>query len=302
MRKKVATRRGTGTIRPPCNPPQKQQAHTHIHIHSHSSSYSSQLPKPMARTKTTSRRSSSAPQKEGTSRVNMTKGKRPITDEEPLTSPPFRSTSRPQGRSAPSSRLSKGNKRPFFTSVKEPANHDPVAFKSHFGNHPHSYYDPLHFSSSINFEFHREIVSKRPLCSSYVADLKILVEKGIEFVKNFIYLDRNNFEIRKPVYPDLVRVFYANIYCSKESVHSYVKDHQIYLNKKIIGGALDYYDAGVNADIFKKWDNNLGISHKDVLANICENISLMDGVTSNHRGLDLAKAQLHRLITHILMP
>ncbi|KAL4287742.1 hypothetical protein AHAS_Ahas19G0216600 [Arachis hypogaea] len=26
-------------------------------------------------------------------------------------------------------------------------------------------------------------------------------------------------------------------------------------------------------------DNDLSISHKDVLANICENISLMDGVT-----------------------
>ncbi|KAL4357314.1 hypothetical protein AHAS_Ahas09G0174300 [Arachis hypogaea] len=66
------------------------------------------------------------------------------------------------------------------------------------------------------------------------------------------------------------------MYYHEESIHSYVKGNEIHLNKESLSDALDYYDVGVNAYISKKWNNDLGISHKDVLANICENISLMD--------------------------
>ncbi|KAL4300070.1 hypothetical protein AHAS_Ahas17G0164100 [Arachis hypogaea] len=58
---------------------------------------------------------------------------------------------------------------------------------------------------------------------------------------------------------------------------------------------------GVNAYIPGKWDTHLGVSHQDVLANICENVFLMDGVTPTHRALGPFRAQFHRIIIHILL-
>ncbi|KAL4276342.1 hypothetical protein AHAS_Ahas20G0197600 [Arachis hypogaea] len=91
MRKKVATRRGTSTFCPPFNLPQKGQVNIRIHIHSHSSP----ILEPMVQNKNPSRCSSSVPTDAGTSRANTVKGKRPMTDEEPPTSPLLHSSSHP---------------------------------------------------------------------------------------------------------------------------------------------------------------------------------------------------------------
>ncbi|KAL4344012.1 hypothetical protein AHAS_Ahas11G0135800 [Arachis hypogaea] len=157
----------------------------------------------MTRTKTTSRRPSTAPPDTGTSRVNAANCKKPITEEEPHMSPPPRSSSRPQGRSIPkatSIQFTTLIHRPFLQSVKKSYDSNPIGFKSHFGE------------------------------------------------------------------------------------------------------ALDYYDIVVNAYTFGKWDNDMDISHKDVLDNICVNNFLMEGVTPNHRSLGPVRALLHRIITHILLP
>ncbi|KAL4294183.1 hypothetical protein AHAS_Ahas18G0202600 [Arachis hypogaea] len=92
------------------------------------------------------------------------------------------------------------------------------------------------------------------------------------------------------------------MYYHEESVHSYLNGREIHLNKEVIGESLDYYDVGINTYITEKWDNDLDISDKDILANIYENISLMDGVTPNYQALGPVKAQSHCIITHILLP
>ncbi|KAL4316176.1 hypothetical protein AHAS_Ahas15G0258900 [Arachis hypogaea] len=154
----------------------------------------------------------------------------------------------------------------------------------------------------MNYEFHRVIVSNHPLCSTYVVDLRAMAKKGINFVDNIVYLDwKNLFDIRKLVYSDLDREFYANMYYHEDSVYSYVKGCKIHLHKESIGEVPDYYDVGVNAYITGKWDIDLGISHKDILANICENILFIDSVNPNYRVLGPIKAQLHCIITHILL-
>ncbi|KAL4294106.1 hypothetical protein AHAS_Ahas18G0194900 [Arachis hypogaea] len=80
------------------------------------------------------------------------------------------------------------------------------------------------------------------------------------------------------------------------------KGCQILLNHENISESLAYIDVGVNAYVFGKWDNHFRVSHQDVLVNICENISLMDGVTPTHRALSPSRTQLHRIIIHILLP
>ncbi|KAL4398711.1 uncharacterized protein DS421_1g32980 [Arachis hypogaea] len=138
---------------------------------------------------TTSHHPSTISPETGTSRANAAKGEKPTTEEKSSLSPPPRSSSRPQGCSAASSRAIKGNRRLFLKSVKEPSNPNLVGFKSNFSNLLKSHFDPFRLSSRMNFEFHRAIVSNHPLCSTYVADLKALTKKEINFVDNIIYLD-----------------------------------------------------------------------------------------------------------------
>ncbi|KAL4287897.1 hypothetical protein AHAS_Ahas19G0232100 [Arachis hypogaea] len=202
----------------------------------------------MAHTKTTARRPSSSQATKPSSapsRPSASKKKCPVTEEE-LRDPP---RSKPKFIPQCSQRV---NPRISLRPVKKPPNIDPFTFKSHFVN-SHSHFNPHRFSSAINFEFYKGVVVHRPLCPTYLADLPALKKKGLNFVKNIVFLDWNHlFKIKKPVYSDLVHELYANMTYHGENVHSYVKVHELNMNSKTISKALGYSDVGVNAYTSRK--------------------------------------------------
>ncbi|QHN81999.1 uncharacterized protein DS421_20g691840 [Arachis hypogaea] len=262
----------------------------------------------MARTKTTPRYPASAkptpppkaiPSKPGSSKPSSakpgsSKGKRQAT-EEPITEP-----TQPKSRSVPM-RSQRGNTRIPLQNVKEP-DFGPFDHKAHFLT-SHSNYNPYRFKSAMNNDFYEKVIQYRTLCPSFLADLPSLKRKGFPFVDNLIFLDWNHlFDIKKPVYPLLVKEFYANMTYHEGTAHSYVKGRDIVLNNETISDALKYIDVGPCAYTSVKWDEGVGVSYNDALASICEHISLIDGITPTHKALGYERAQLHRIVNHILLP
>ncbi|QHO13079.1 uncharacterized protein DS421_15g512470 [Arachis hypogaea] len=155
----------------------------------------------------------------------------------------------------------------------------------------------------MNHDFYEGVIQYRTLCPSFLADLPDLKKKGFPFVENLEFLDWNHlFKIKKPVYPKLVKEFYANMTYHEGSVHSYVKGRDIFLNNETISDALKYTDVGPCAYTSVKWDEGVEISYHDALAHICEHVSLIDGITPTHKALRYERAQLHRMVNHIILP
>ncbi|QHO38200.1 uncharacterized protein DS421_4g118330 [Arachis hypogaea] len=87
----------------------------------------------------------------------------------------------------------------------------------------------------------------------------------------------------------------------KENVHSYVKGCELNLNKDTISEALGYTNIGVDVYTSGKWDEDLCLSYQEALASIYVSISLIDGLTLNHKVLHPVRAQLHHIINHIIL-
>ncbi|MED6138726.1 hypothetical protein PIB30_077150 [Stylosanthes scabra] len=110
------------------------------------------------------------------------------------------------------------------------------------------------------------------------------------------------FNIKEPFYPELVKDFYANMYYHNGLISSYVRRRNVYLDAERIGEILGYTDDGLTVYTSGKWDPVLNLSYHDALACICTRISLSDGVTPTHKSLGPVYAQLHCIITHIILP
>ncbi|XP_015934637.1 anther-specific proline-rich protein APG-like [Arachis duranensis] len=98
------------------------------------------------------------------------------------------------------------------------------------------------------------------------------------------------------------REFYANMTYHEGTTHSYVKGRDIILNNETISEALKYTDVGPCAYTSVKWDEGVGVSYNDALASIYEHVSLIDGITPTHKALGYERAQLHRMVNHIILP
>ncbi|XP_016191616.1 uncharacterized protein LOC107632454 [Arachis ipaensis] len=231
------------------------------------------------------------------------KNKEPSMEEEeeeshtsPPPSPPKKSTPHASGKS---SQKTKGF---VFHETREPANLGSMDFKNKF-HKPHSHFDPSRFSTCAFYKFHKEILEKRHLCPSYLVNLDSLAAKGINLHPLFDNLKWSPLLfIHKMVYPGLVRQFYANLRLIDGSLHSYVKHVHITLNAETIGSALGYTDEGPRVYMTDKWDAHVGVTYKQVLHQICENLSSLDDTVPTHKALGPTNSLLHRIITHILTP
>ncbi|XP_016199475.1 extensin-like [Arachis ipaensis] len=167
---------------------------------------------PMAHTKNPSRFSPSAkkmpppkepPSKPSSSKPSTSKGKRPAAAE------PTSEPTQPKTRSVPT-RSQRGKPRIPFKSIREP-DIDPFAHKSYFMT-SHSDYNPYRFKYAMNNDFYEGVIKYRTICPSFLADLPNLKKKSFPFVENLEFLDWNHlFNIKNPVYPLLVKEFYANM-------------------------------------------------------------------------------------------
>ncbi|MED6210972.1 hypothetical protein PIB30_069226 [Stylosanthes scabra] len=92
------------------------------------------------------------------------------------------------------------------------------------------------------------------------------------------------------------------MYYHNALISSYVRRRNVYLDAERIGEILGYTDDGLTVYTSGKWDPVLNLSYPDALACICTRISLSDGVTPTHKSLGPVYAQLHRIITHIILP
>nr|XP_025685885.1 uncharacterized protein LOC112786729 [Arachis hypogaea] len=295
MKKKTAPRKSE-RIRQ-SQKPFTPQSHTHIHIHSTSSS---SLSPPSKRTETM-RRKVIAQKSSG--RRKSEKAKEPSIEEEVEESHTSPSPSSPK-RTSPhaSGKSSKKTKGFEFHETREPANLGSMEFKNKF-HKQHSHFDPSRFSTCTAFEFHNDVLEKRHLCLSYLVNLKSLVSKGLDLQPMFEGLKWSpQLHIHKMVYPGLVRQFYANLRFIDDSLHSYVKRVQIILDSEIISSALGYIDEGPKVYMSDKWDSHVGVTYKQVIHQICENLSGLDGTVPTHKALGPTNSLLHRIITHILTP
>ncbi|XP_016166406.1 uncharacterized protein LOC107609088 [Arachis ipaensis] len=161
-------------------------------------------------------------------------------------------------------------------NTKEPANLESLDFKNKFSK-THSHYDPARFNSCASYEFHKEVLEKRHLCATYLVNLDSLTSKGINVSPLFKLLQWTPLlYIEKPVYPGLVREFYANLRLIDGTIHSYVKRVHITLDTATIGTALGYKEEGP--------------------------LSGLDGTTPTYKALGPTNSLLHRIVTHILTP
>ncbi|MED6185073.1 hypothetical protein PIB30_053531 [Stylosanthes scabra] len=82
----------------------------------------------------------------------------------------------------------------------------------------------------------------------------------------------------------------------------YDERRNVYLDAERIGEILGYTDDGLTVYTSGKWNPALNLSYHDALVCICTRISLSDSVTPTHKSLGPIYAQLHRIITHIILP
>ncbi|QHN87148.1 uncharacterized protein DS421_16g552500 [Arachis hypogaea] len=175
------------------------------------------------------------------------KEKVPVAEEEeshtsPLPSPP----QSPPKKTTPG-RSTQKIKGFALHNTREPANLESLDFKNKF-NKSHSHFDPARFNSCASYEFHKEVLENRHLCATYLVNLDSLTNKGINVAPLFELLQWTPLlHIQKPVYPGLVREFYANIRLIDGTIHSYVKKVYLTLNPETIGTALGYPDEGPRA-------------------------------------------------------
>ncbi|QHO22253.1 uncharacterized protein DS421_12g353570 [Arachis hypogaea] len=189
-----------------------------------------------------------------------------------------------------------------LNDTTEPLNLESMEFRDKYGK-THSHFDPSRFNSCTAFEFHKEVMEKRHLCTTYLVSLENLTNKGINISSMFELLNwKPLLLIQKPVYPGLVREFYANMQLIDGTLHSYVKRVQIALDAETIGVALGFKDEGPRAYMVEKWDTQVGVPYKTVLKHICENLSGLHGTIPTHKALGPVNSLLHRIITHILTP
>ncbi|QHO13526.1 uncharacterized protein DS421_15g516300 [Arachis hypogaea] len=295
MKKKTAPRKSERILF--SQKPSTPQSHTHIHIHSTSSS----SPSPPSKQTDTMRRKVIATKTSSRKK----KGKGPVEEEEeshtsPIPSPP----PSPLKRSTPHASEKSSQKAKGFVlhETREPTNLGSMDFKNKF-HKPHSHFDPSRFSTCAFYEFHKEILEKRHLCPSYLVNLESLASKGINLQPLFDSLKWSPLLlIHKMVYPGLVRQFYANLRYIDGSLHSYVKRVHITLNTETVASALGYIDEGPKVYMSDKWDSHVGVAYKQVLHQICENLSGLDGTVPTHKALGPTNSLLHRIITHILTP
>ncbi|XP_016172710.1 uncharacterized protein LOC107615110 [Arachis ipaensis] len=221
-------------------------------------------------------------------------------EEESHTSPPPSSPKRTTPHA--SQKSSQKTKEFMLHETREPTNLSSMEFKNKF-HKPHSHFDPSRFSTCAFYEFHKEVLEKRHLCPSYLVNLESLASKGINLQPLFDGLKWSPLLlIHKMVYPGLVRQFYANLRHIDGSLHSYVKRVHITLNTETIASALGYIDEGPKVYMSDKWDSHVGVAYKQVLHQICENLSGLDGTVPTHKALGPTNSLLHRIITHILTP
>nr|XP_025703839.1 uncharacterized protein LOC112805712 [Arachis hypogaea] len=182
---------------------------------------------PMARTKTTPRYPASAkptpppkatPSKPSSSKHASSKGKHPAV-EEPVPEPP-----QPRSRSVPV-HSQRGKTQVPLKSVSGP-DIGPFDHKAHFLT-SHLNYNPYRFKSALNNDFYEGVIRY------------------------------HLFDIKKPVYPLLVKEIYANMTYHEGTAHSYVKGQDIVLNNKTISDALKYTDVGPCAYTSVKWDEGV---------------------------------------------
>ncbi|MED6115917.1 hypothetical protein PIB30_095244 [Stylosanthes scabra] len=179
----------------------------------------------------------------------------------------------------------------------------PPLYKSFYDDFPEESFNKNHFTMLRNYLFWKNVVVDCPLCSSFLADLNNLKIKGLEFTNMIAFQGWIPlFNIMKRVYPEIVKEFYVNMYYHNGLISSYVRRRNVYLDVERIGESLGYTDEGLTVYTPGKWDSDLNLSYHEALTCICTRISLNDGVTQPHKSLVPIYAQLHRIITHIIMP
>ncbi|XP_016178255.1 uncharacterized protein LOC107620637 [Arachis ipaensis] len=192
--------------------------------------------------------------------------------EESQTSPPPSSPKRTTPHA--SGKSSKKAKDFEFHETREPTNLGSMEFKNKF-HKPHSHFDPARFSTCAAFEFHKEVIEKRHLCLSYLVNLESLASKRI----------------------DLQPMFEGLKWTPLLHIHKLIT-----LNSETISAALGYIDEGPKVYMSDKWDSHVGVTYKQVIHQICENLSGLDGTIPTHKALGQTNSLLHRIITHILTP
>ncbi|MED6129194.1 hypothetical protein PIB30_105500, partial [Stylosanthes scabra] len=177
---------------------------------------------------------------------SSSRGKRPMT-EEPAQPPP---PPRPRGSGYHSS----------LHPVVESDEARPPLYKSFYDEYPEESFSKTRFTMLRNYLFWKNNVIDRPLCGSFLADLKHLKLKGLDFTDMIAYQGWTSlFNIKEPVYPDLVKEFYANMYYHNELISSYVRKRNVYLDAERIGDILGYTDDGLTVYTSGKWDPALNL-------------------------------------------
>ncbi|MED6174518.1 hypothetical protein PIB30_069824, partial [Stylosanthes scabra] len=221
-------------------------------------------------------------------RPSSSQGKRPMTEEAAPPPPP-----RPRGSGYRSS----------LHPIVESDEARPPLYKSFYDEFSEESFSKNCFTMLRNYLFWKNVVIDRPLCGSFLADLKYLKLKGLDFTDMIAFQGLTSlFNIKEPVYPELVKEFYANMYYHNGLISSYVRRRNVYLDTERIGDILGYTDDGLTVYTSGKWDPALNLSYHDALACICTRISLSDGISPTHKSLGPVYAQLHRIITHIILP
>ncbi|MED6162017.1 hypothetical protein PIB30_066382 [Stylosanthes scabra] len=203
---------------------------------------------------------------------SSSRGKRPMT-EEPAPPPP---PPRPRGSGYHSS----------LHPIVESDEARPPLYKSFYDEYPEESFSKTRFTMLRNYFFWKNNVIDRPLCGSFLVDLKHLKLKGLDFTDMIAYQGWTSlFNIKEPVYPDLVKEFYANMYYHNGLISSYIRKRNVYLDAERIGDILGYTDDGLTVYTSGKWDPALNLSYHDAIACICTKTSLCDGFTPTHKSL-----------------
>ncbi|MED6124530.1 hypothetical protein PIB30_059771 [Stylosanthes scabra] len=219
-------------------------------------------------------------------RSNSSRGKRPMTEEPP-----------------PPPRYQGSGYRSLLHPIVESNEARPPLYKSFYDEFPEESFSKKGFTMLRNYLFWKNSVVDRPLCGSFLVDLNHLKRKGLDFTDMIAFQGWTAlFHIKECVYPEMVKEFYANMYYHNGLISSYVRRRNVYLDAERIGEILGYTDEGLTVYTSGKWDSDLNLSYNDALACICTRISLNDGVTPTHRSLGPVYAQLHHIITHIILP
>ncbi|MED6200190.1 hypothetical protein PIB30_082662 [Stylosanthes scabra] len=308
MRKKLAARRGRytfpnkathHTIHIDIDPPNPNSEETAAASPSLSPSPTqtrspSHTQKKMARTKTTNRYSGAEINPPSTRSTQTRASREPTPPQEQPSPPPPPTSTRPSSLRGkrdmteepapppPPPRPRGSGYRSSLHPIVESDEARPPLYKSFYDEFSEESFSKNRFTMLRNYLLWKNVVIDRPLCGSFLADLKHLKLKGLDFIDMIAFQGWTSlFNIKEPVYPEL---------------------RNVYLDAERIGNILGYTDDGLTVYTSRKWNPALNLSYHDALACICTRISLSDGITPTHKSLGPVYAQLHRIITHIILP